>query len=123
LRSRARSPTAPSHRHGAAERGARRRQLRFDVQGSAGAVIDVAPGQPAGAIRLPSGRISIPAESVFGSAGRLVARDVSYRPSPILEPGRVRLTGTVRDTRGFVVRGARGQGPDGPLTPALRRAP
>jgi hypothetical protein len=72
-----------------------------------GAVVDVAPGQPAGAISLSNGRVSIPAESLFGTAGRLVVRDVSYRPNPIREPQRVTLTGTVRDTRGFVVRGAR----------------
>jgi hypothetical protein len=72
-----------------------------------GAVVDVAPGRPAGAVTLPSGRVSIPAASVFGSAARLVVRDLAYRPSPIRTPGVVRLSGTVRDTRGFVVRGAR----------------
>lgn len=72
-----------------------------------GAVVDVAPGQPAGALNLPNGRISIPAASVFGSAARLVVRDVASRPSPIRTPGLVRLSGTIRDTRGFVVRGAR----------------
>lgn len=36
-----------------------------------------------------------------------MVRDVSYRPNPIREPQRVTLTGTVHDTRGFVVRGAR----------------
>jgi hypothetical protein len=71
-----------------------------------GAVVDVAPGQPAGAIRLGSGRISIPAASVFGSAARLVVRTVAYRPNPIRTPARIRLTGRVRDTRGYVIRGA-----------------
>lgn len=72
-----------------------------------GAVIDTAPGLPAGAIELSNGRTSIPATSVFGSAGRLVVRNVAYRPQPIRTRGVVRVAGTVRDTRGYVVRGAR----------------
>jgi hypothetical protein len=72
-----------------------------------GAVLDVNPGLPAGAVELKSGRVSIPAQRLFGSAGRFVVRDLAYRPNPIRTPGRVRLAGTIRDTRGYVVRNAR----------------
>lgn len=71
-----------------------------------GAVLDVAPGLPAGAVPLPGGRTSIPARSVFGSAARLVVRAVAHRPNPIRTPRTVTVSGTIRDTRGYVVRGA-----------------
>jgi hypothetical protein len=72
-----------------------------------GAVLDVNPGLPAGAVELKNGRVSIPAQRLFGSAGRFVIRDLAYRPNPITTPGRVRLAGTIRDTRGYVIRNAR----------------
>jgi len=64
------------------------------------------PGGPAGQIRLPDGRISIPIESVSLPA-RLVIDQVVFSPNPVRSRS---TTITVRvhvvDTRGFVVRGA-----------------
>jgi hypothetical protein len=61
---------------------------------------------PAGAIRLPSGEISIPAASV-PSNHRLTVSQVVFSPSPVTNRSQV-ITVRVRtkDTRGFVVRDA-----------------
>jgi hypothetical protein len=61
---------------------------------------------PAGAIRLPSGEISIPASSV-PSNHRLAVAQVVFSPNPVRSRNQV-LTVRVRtkDTRGFVVRDA-----------------
>ena len=64
------------------------------------------PGGPAGQIRLPNGKISIPIESMALPA-RLVIDEVVFSPNPVRSRS---TTITVRvhvaDTRGFVVRGA-----------------
>jgi len=61
---------------------------------------------PAGAIRLPSGEISIPATSV-PSNQRLIVSQVLFSPNPVTGRNQV-ITVRVRtkDTRGFVVRDA-----------------
>ncbi len=64
------------------------------------------PGGPAGQVRLPDGRISIPIESVSLPA-QLVIEQVLFSPNPVRSRAatigaRVRVV----DTRGFVVRGA-----------------
>jgi hypothetical protein len=61
---------------------------------------------PAGAIRLPSGEISIPASSV-PSNHRLVVSQVVFSPNPVRNQRQV-ITVRVRakDTRGFVIRDA-----------------
>ena len=61
---------------------------------------------PPGAIRLPSGEISIPASSV-PSNNRLVVSQVVFSPNPVRDQRQV-ITVRVRakDTRGFVVRDA-----------------
>lgn len=74
-----------------------------------GAAVDVAPGRPPGAIQLKTGRFSIPATSVFGSAARLVVQGVAYRPNPVRIGRSTNFRVRIRDTRGFVVRGARVQ--------------
>ena len=61
---------------------------------------------PAGAIRLPSGEISIPASSV-PSNHRLAVSQVVFSPNPVRSKSQI-LTVRVRtkDTRGFVIRDA-----------------
>jgi hypothetical protein len=61
---------------------------------------------PSGAVRLPSGEISIPAASV-PSNHRLVVAQVVFSPNPVRDQRQV-ITVRVRakDTRGFVVRDA-----------------
>ncbi len=61
---------------------------------------------PSGAIRLPSGEVSIPASSV-PSSHRLIVSQVSFAPDPVRSRNDV-ITIRVRtkDTRGFVVRDA-----------------
>ena len=61
---------------------------------------------PAGAVRLPSGEISIPASSV-PSNHRLAVSQVVFSPNPVRSKSQV-LTVRVRtkDTRGFVIRDA-----------------
>jgi len=59
---------------------------------------------PAGAIRLPSGEISIPASSV-PSNHRLIVSQVRFSPSPVTSRvNAITVTVRVTDTRGFVVR-------------------
>jgi len=64
------------------------------------------PGGPAGQIRLPNGKISIPIESVALPA-KLVIDEVTFSPNPVRSRQSV-ITARVHvsDTRGFVVRGA-----------------
>jgi len=64
------------------------------------------PSEPAGQIRLPNGRISIPVESVTLPA-RLVIDGIRFTPNVVTSrraPVSVRVH--VSDTRGFWVRGA-----------------
>jgi hypothetical protein len=64
------------------------------------------PGGPAGQIRLPDGRISIPIESVSLPA-RLVIDQVVFSPNPVRSRSTtISVRVHVVDTRGFVVRGA-----------------
>jgi hypothetical protein len=65
------------------------------------------PGGPAGQVRLPDGRISIPIESVSLPA-QLIIEQVVFSPNPVRSRSAT-ITARVRivDTRGFVVRGAR----------------
>ena len=64
------------------------------------------PGGPAGQIRLPNGKISIPIESMALPA-RLVIDEVVFSPNPVRSRSTT-ITARVHvaDTRGFVVRGA-----------------
>ena len=64
------------------------------------------PGGPAGQIRLPDGKISIPIESVALPA-RLVIEQVLFSPNPVRSrSATISIRVRVVDTRGFVVRGA-----------------
>ena len=64
------------------------------------------PGGPAGQIRLPNGKISIPIESVALPA-KLVIDEVVFSPNPVRSRrATIRARVHVSDTRGFVVRGA-----------------
>ena len=64
------------------------------------------PGGPAGQVRLPNGKISIPIESVALPA-RLVIDEVTFSPNPVRSRRSVITVRVhVSDTRGFVVRGA-----------------
>jgi hypothetical protein len=61
---------------------------------------------PPGAIRLPTGRISIPATSVPVDQ-RLVVSQVGFTPNPVASRRRaITVRVLVRDTRGYVVRDA-----------------
>jgi hypothetical protein len=61
---------------------------------------------PAGADEIGNGDISIPVEDV-SLPDRLVVSGVSFLPRPVTSPRtRLRVTIRVRDTRGYVVRGA-----------------
>ena len=70
------------------------------------AVAPRTPPGPAGQLRLPSGKVSIPVTSVALPA-RLVIDRVSFTPNPVRSRSR-RITIRIRvsDTRGFVIRGA-----------------
>ena len=70
-----------------------------------GAAADLSSGTPPGAIRLPGGAVSIPAANVF-EPERLVIDRASYRPRPVRRGGAFTLRARVRDSRGYVVRGA-----------------
>jgi hypothetical protein len=78
-----------------------------DATSAPSAVIQpAAPPGPAGQIRLPNGKISIPVSSV-SPPHRLVIDAVAFTPNPVRsrsEPITARFH--VSDTRGFVVRGA-----------------
>jgi hypothetical protein len=64
------------------------------------------PGGPAGQIRLPNGKISIPIESVSLPA-RLGIDEVGFSPNPVRSRSTtITARMHVADTRGFVVRGA-----------------
>lgn len=61
---------------------------------------------PAGAVRLPTGEISIPASSVPGNH-RLMVSDVRFTPSRMTNRRQtIKVQIRVRDTRGYVVRDA-----------------
>lgn len=65
-----------------------------------------APAGPAGQIRLASGLVSIPASSVAPPERLLIDR-VRFSPNPVRSrTGAITVRVRVRDTRGFVVRGA-----------------
>lgn len=71
---------------------------------SAGLAADLSPGAPAGALGLPNGRVSVPASRLFPpSRLRINAPRSAYRRVG----DNVRLTTSVSDNFGFVVRGAR----------------
>ncbi|MBA3383856.1 MAG: hypothetical protein H0T20_04290 [Actinobacteria bacterium] len=64
------------------------------------------PGGPAGQIRLPNGKISIPIESMALPA-RLVIDEVVFSPNPVRSrSATITVRVHVADTRSFVVRGA-----------------
>jgi hypothetical protein len=64
------------------------------------------PGGPAGQIRLPNGKISIPIESMALPA-RLVIDEVVFSPNPVRSrSSTITVRVHVADTRSFVVRGA-----------------
>jgi len=64
------------------------------------------PGGPAGQIRLPNGKISIPIESMALPA-RLVIDEVVFSPNPVRSrSSTITVRIHVADTRNFVVRGA-----------------
>jgi len=64
------------------------------------------PAGPAGQIRLASGLVSIPVSSVAPPARLLIDR-VQFSPNPVRSrAGAITVRVRVRDTRGFVVRGA-----------------
>ena len=66
----------------------------------------VAPGGPGGQIRLPSGKISVPIESV-SLPSRLIIDGVVFSPNPVRSrSATISVRFHVVDTRGFVVRGA-----------------
>lgn len=69
-----------------------------------GLAADLSPGAPAGAVGLPNGRVSVPASQLFPpSRLRINAPRSAYR-----RVGRdVRLSASVSDNFGFLVRGAR----------------
>jgi hypothetical protein len=76
---------------------------------TSGATAAIASAGPAGATKLPNGETSVPATSVSLAAGqRLVITDVQFTPNPVKvfsnAPISVRVK--VKDTRGYVVRGA-----------------
>jgi hypothetical protein len=65
----------------------------------------ISSGLPAGAIRLPNGRLSIPVTSV-SLPERLVVDGVRFTPNPIRTRGPISVSFHVSDTRGHVVRDA-----------------
>jgi hypothetical protein len=76
---------------------------------TSGATAAIASAGPEGATKLPNGETSVPATSVSLAAGqRLVITDVQFTPNPVKvfsnAPISVRVK--VKDTRGYVVRGA-----------------
>lgn len=70
-----------------------------------GAAADLSQARPAGTMTLPNGKVSIPIGSVFAPA-RLLIDDVKFNPKKLdsLDPFTMKIR--VRDTRGFLVRGA-----------------
>lgn len=74
------------------------------VSSAATAVIK-ASGLPAGAVRLASGRISIPASSVALPA-RLVISDIKFSPTVVRSRNTFSARFRITDTRGYVVRDA-----------------
>jgi Ig domain of plant-specific actin-binding protein len=66
----------------------------------------VAPGGPGGQIRLPSGKISVPIESV-SLPSRLIIDAVAFSPNPVRSrSATIAIRVHVVDTRGFVIRGS-----------------
>jgi hypothetical protein len=73
------------------------------ISGESGVVYEPLP---AGAVRLPSGEISIPAASVPGSQ-RLVVAEVRFTPTVVRDRRQsIQVRIKVRDTRSYVVRDA-----------------
>jgi len=69
------------------------------------ATAPIKPGLPAGAIRLPDGKISIPAASV-DPPQRLVISDVAFSPTIIRNRNTFTSRYRITDTRGYVIRDA-----------------
>lgn len=66
----------------------------------------IATAGPAGQIRLPNGKVSIPVTSVVAPA-RLIIDRVSFSPNPVRSRnGPITARFRVSDTRGYVIRGA-----------------
>ncbi len=69
----------------------------------------IASAGPAGAIKLPNGETSIPSTSVNLTDGqRLVVAEVKFTPNPVkvLSKSPIAVRVKVKDSRGYVVRGA-----------------
>ena len=71
-----------------------------------GAAADVSEGTPPGSITLPNGQVSIPAANVFAPAHLLVDR-IAFRPERLRSRASVTATVRIRDSRDFLVRGAK----------------
>jgi hypothetical protein len=104
--------TSRTYRVAAADVG---RKLRFNLtaRNSLGSVTMISTESavvteplPSGAIRLPSGEISIPAVSV-PSNHRLIVSQVQFSPNPVRDQrGVITVRVRAKDSRGFVVRDA-----------------
>ena len=91
-------PHVADSSHGTKLRGLEKQALRAERGGLTGA------GLPPGAVKLPSGEISIPATSVPASE-RLIVDRVDFSPNPVQSrstPLAIRVK--VKDSRGYVVR-------------------
>ncbi len=71
-----------------------------------GAAADLSQGTPVGAITLPNGQVSVPAANVFAPAHFRVD-DVDFAPERLRSYRPVTATVRVRETRDYLVRGAR----------------
>lgn len=76
---------------------------------TSGATAVIASAGPVGAIKLPSGETSIPVTSVSLAGGqRLVIAEVRFTPNPVrvFSTSPIGIRVKVKDSRGYVVRGA-----------------
>jgi hypothetical protein len=71
-----------------------------------GAAADLSAGTPFGALTLPNGQVSVPAATIFAPAHLLVDR-ISFRPERLRSRNPVTATVRIRDSRDFLVRGAK----------------
>jgi len=71
-----------------------------------GAAADLSAGTPAGFVTLPNGQVSIPAANVFAPAQLLIDR-IGFRPERLRSRAPVTATVRVRDSRDYLVRGAK----------------